>query len=195
MTKLLFPSDLNNPVTRWADSTLRVMDATLSSAQSVGDGIDRVTRAAASAPVTAAAVPATDSVGETASPGLFSLTLAVALQRSALDLMAKGWLQWMSMMGTVAGAAARRLEAPSPVDEAPAAKAAASRRGSAGVDVPATSTRHRASGTRTSRKPQEQAGSAGREHAFAGSEPRRKRGTKKAADAKKRARASAAPGG
>lgn len=190
MTNQLFPADLNNPVTRWADSTLRVMDATLSSAQSVGDGIDRVTRAAASAPVSAAAVPAAESVGETASPGLVSLTLAVALQRSALDLMTKGWLQWMSMMGTVAGAAARRLEAP--VGETPAAKTA-SRRGSAGADAPATS--HRASGSRTTRKQQEPAGHIGGEHAFAQSEPKGKRGTKKAAAAKKRARASAAPRG
>lgn len=193
MTNQFFPPGLSNPVTRWADSALRVMDATLSSAQSVGDGIDRVTRAAANAPVNAAAVPAADSIGETASPGLFSMTLAVALQRSALELMTKGWLQWMSMMGTVAGAAAGRLEAPSAVDGTSAAKAA-SRRGSAGADVPVSSARHRASGTRTGQT-QEQSGRAGREHAFAQSEPKRKRGTKKAADAKKRARASAAPRG
>ncbi len=109
MTDALNPSNLLNPFALWTDMGLRALDLTVSSTQNLGEGVDRFTRAGASAEATGRglfnlAAPAPES-GPTS-----SLLLGAQVQRSMLELMSQGWIQWMATLGNLVSlGAGRRL--------------------------------------------------------------------------------------
>jgi len=97
-------SNLFNPMLLWTDLGLRMADMTLSSTQNIGEGVDRLSRAAAD---TSEVPDATATVREglaLATP--LSVDLPAWLNRSAFELMTHGWLQWMSTLGAIASLAA-----------------------------------------------------------------------------------------
>lgn len=100
-----------NPMVLWADLGLRALDSTVSTSQKIGDTVDRMTRASAA--------PDTEDVSESAAgarvaadaSGLVPVSpvaLMTRMHRTAFDSMQQGWLQWMSMVGTLTTAVARR---------------------------------------------------------------------------------------
>jgi hypothetical protein len=91
-------SNFMNPMMLWTDMSLRALDRTMSTSQTITEGVDRFARAGASVDTAQAAVPmqqATELV-ESSSESLASL------QRSTFDLMAQSWVQWMSTFGSLA---------------------------------------------------------------------------------------------
>ena len=102
MTNNLIRSISLNPMVFWADLGLRALDMTLSSSHSYRDGVDRLTRAAASnrAVIDGTAwsvVSPSPPVGENSS-----------VKHSSPGLVMQGWLQWLSTLGTVASLGAGR---------------------------------------------------------------------------------------
>ena len=91
-----------NPLMLWADMGMRVLEMTLSSSQTLGDRLDQLTRAGASAEVQEIAKGASpggrDRSGFASSSGL---ALAAQMQRAGLELMTQAWQQWVSALGTL----------------------------------------------------------------------------------------------
>jgi hypothetical protein len=102
-----FTSSSLAPLTLWTDLGMRALDMTLSSTQNIGEGVDRLARAAAS--VEADGDSAATSGGSDGAASAASPVLALAkVQRTSFDMMMNGWLQWMSTLGTVASLAVGR---------------------------------------------------------------------------------------
>jgi hypothetical protein len=104
MANDLNPSNLLNPVMLWTDLGMRALEATLSSSQNIGEGLDRLARAGASAEVVKQAEePAPAKVEQSSTTAASSgLALAAQMQRATFELMTQAWRQWMSMLGTLA---------------------------------------------------------------------------------------------
>jgi hypothetical protein len=68
-----------NPFLPWVEQGLRMFDQGLTASQDVGEAVDRVMRAEASADLPAAAA-----------------------QRNVFELMTEAWVQWMSWLGAMA---------------------------------------------------------------------------------------------
>ena len=90
----------------WADFSLRALEMTLSSTQDIGERMERFTRAGASEEATETAVHAPAAMSRSPAAAASRVALASDLQRSNFDLMAQGWVQWMSMLGSLASLAA-----------------------------------------------------------------------------------------
>lgn len=92
-----------NPMAFWTDIGLRALDTALSSTQNIGDGVDRLTRAGASAEVSDASHASRSARGDRggASPD-FGFGTALDMQRTALNLMTQAWEQWLSSFRTLA---------------------------------------------------------------------------------------------
>lgn len=99
-------SNLFNPMMLWADMGLRALEMSVSSTQNMGDSLDRVARAGASAEVTDSIVSDPPTGEESARAASSGLALATSMQRSTYELMTQNWLQWMSALGSVASLAA-----------------------------------------------------------------------------------------
>jgi len=186
-------SNLLNPMMVWSDLGLRALDMTLSSSQDIGENIERLTRASASASVE----PVQDVVSRSTASHQsdFAIPSGVALsadlQRSALDLMMQGWMhgwtQWMSTLGSFASLAASL--APS-----------RSRKSQSGVlgtmaknllpfaDLDSSATRAHSSSRQHGGQRDTKARTASTEHAFASAEPHRRRGASRAKAKPRRSR-------
>ena len=181
-----FTSSSLGPITLWADLGMRALDMTLSSTQNIGEGVDRLTRAAAAAEANGDASFASVAANEAVPGGQPVLALAARVQRASFDMMLNGWLQWMSTLGTVASLAVgrdfvahqrpvldalrKRLQQPWPAGAAARAQPAPSSPGNGGAG-------------------ERRAASAPVEHAAASTGPRGRRGGGRA---KRKARNSAA---
>lgn len=108
MPDYLNPSNVLNPFMLWTDMSLRALDLTLSSSQNLSEGVDRFTRAEASPGVAERATFSFAAPHRESDPaGMF---LATRVQRSMLDFMAQGWIQWMGTLGSLLSlGAGRRL--------------------------------------------------------------------------------------
>lgn len=173
MAKTTDTPSLWNPMAFLTDLGMRALDMTMSSSQSISEGVDRFARAGAS--VEAAESAAADSaVRQSASAASSGVALAADLQRSTFDLMTRAWLQWMSALGSLAslgaGMAGEGLGRNNlPLD--------AMRRSLAGwAGMPGTPARsggaHDGSARRAAR-----AEIGPMEHAHASAEPKRRRGS------------------
>lgn len=89
---------LFDPIAYWTDLGLRGLEMTLSSAQSIGEGVERLARAGASA---AASEQVESPAASAVHPAGSAFELAAQLQRSTFDLMERVWQQWMSAFGTL----------------------------------------------------------------------------------------------
>jgi hypothetical protein len=111
MAYKLDSTNLFSPMAFWTDLGLRGLEMTLSSTQNISEGVDRLTRAGASAaaseqmasPITASSEP----VRSLTSSGL---ELAAKMQKTTFDLMTRVWQQWMSAFGTLATVGSRGSE-------------------------------------------------------------------------------------
>jgi hypothetical protein len=168
------PSSLWSPVALWTDLSLRALDMTMSSSQSLTEGVDRFARAGASVEVTegeASTAAVSDRSAAVTSSGL---ALAVDLQRSVFDQMMRGWVQWMSTLGDFASLGAG-LVLPSLGRQNPALELTRKVLLAAG-ESPATQARkgsswRQPSGSRRASRSE----SESMEHAFASAEPKRRR--------------------
>jgi len=101
-----------NPMAFWTDLGLRSLEMTLSSTQNISEGVDRLTRAGASAAaseqVESPVIEATEPVASMTSSGL---ELVGNMQRTTFDLLTRVWQQWMSAFGTLASLGSRGGEA------------------------------------------------------------------------------------
>lgn len=116
---------LINPLQLWTDLGLRALESSVASTQKMGDTLDRMTRASASADFKDAAQPSAsradlelDSAPGSA-PGS-AIALVGQLHRSAFEAMQQGWLQWMSKLGTLASVTAGSGSLPATGDQPPA---------------------------------------------------------------------------
>lgn len=100
------PSTLMNPVALWTDLGLRAIEMAVSSTQSISEGVDRFARAGASVEAAEDAASSSAVSRRTAAATSSGVALAADLQRSTFDLLTRGWLQWMSALGSVASLAA-----------------------------------------------------------------------------------------
>lgn len=98
MTSKTDSPGLFDPIAYWTDLGLRGLEMTLSSAQSIGEGVERLTRAGASA---AASEQVESPAASAAHPAVSAFELATQLQRTTFDLMERVWQQWMSAFGTL----------------------------------------------------------------------------------------------
>ncbi|MDQ6880706.1 MAG: hypothetical protein M3150_01250 [Pseudomonadota bacterium] len=103
--------DLVNPLQLWTDLGLRALESTVTTTQKMGDTLDRMARAKASADLTDTAQPseppATSAPDSAAgSPTGSTIALVGQIHRSAFDAMQQGWLQWMSTLGNLASVSA-----------------------------------------------------------------------------------------
>lgn len=95
-------SRLMNPMLLWTDLGLRALEMTVNSTQNVSEGVDRMARAGASVEVSEIA-DRDSSVTRWAASAVPSATaLATDLQRSALDMVLRGWVQFISTLGSFA---------------------------------------------------------------------------------------------
>jgi hypothetical protein len=181
---------LSNPMA-WADFSMRALEMTLSSTQDIGERMERLTRAGASEEATEAVTSVLSPVAASRSPAAAASRVALAsdLQRSTFDLMAQGWVQWMSMLGSLASVAAslafpggsRRDLGMNPLALLPAGGAAALNALSPfGSSSRATGQQR---GTRS-----ERSSSAEHAHAHARAEPTRRRTTSRAKSKPRRSR-------
>jgi hypothetical protein len=169
-----------NPMMLWTDASMRALEATLSSSQNIGEDVDRLARTAANAPAAEMANVAPQSPSGPAFASA-ATRLFADLQRSTVDLMTQGWLQWLSMATSLLSstprlgpdAAATRQNLPQPT-----AHAAAPGEERQAADKPSrtsSATRH-AGGRRRERAPER----AAMEHAAASAETKRRRGSSRA---------------
>ena len=106
-THLNPPDDLPklfNPMMLWTDMSMRALEMTLSSSQTMGDRLDRLTRAGANTEVQEAAAKVLSGPGDRDRSGFApssGLALAAQMQRAGLELMTQVWQQWMSGLGTL----------------------------------------------------------------------------------------------
>ncbi|MBA3774776.1 MAG: hypothetical protein H0X13_20430 [Ramlibacter sp.] len=91
----------------WTDLGMRALDTALSSSQNLGEGVDRLARAAASTSPDALA-PADPGREKTAFDPGAGLALAAQMQRISIQLMTQAWQQWLHTMGTLASLGAGR---------------------------------------------------------------------------------------
>ena len=107
MATNLNPPDLSklfNPMMLWTDMSMRALEMTLSSSQTIGDRLDRLTRAGANTQVQEAAAKVLSGPGGRDRSGFApssGLALAAQMQRAGLELMTQAWQQWMSGLGTL----------------------------------------------------------------------------------------------
>jgi hypothetical protein len=156
-------SNLLNPMVVWSDLGLRALDMTVSSSQNISESVDRLTRAGASVEP----VPAVASTSMVSRQSEFAIPSGVALsadlQRSALDLMMQGWMQgWQQWMSAL-GTLASIAAGPGP--------------------------------SRSSKRQSDPLGAthaegASLEHAFATSEPKRRRSASRAKAKSRRSRST-----
>jgi hypothetical protein len=94
--------NLFNPLLAWADLSMRAAEMTLASSQNIGDAVDRMTRAGASAEPAEIATPsfAAPDTRRTALPA--NLGPIGNLHRTLFDFATEAWVRWMSALGTVA---------------------------------------------------------------------------------------------
>lgn len=96
------PSTLFNPVALWTDLGLRAIDMTVSSTQSISEGVDRFARAGASVEASEVAASSSAAARRSESITASGMALAADLQRSSFDLLMRGWVQWMATLGNLA---------------------------------------------------------------------------------------------
>jgi hypothetical protein len=102
MAKDIEIPNLFNPMMLWTDMGMRALEMTLSSSQSISDGIDRLSRAGASPEASEAVVAPIDTISQERAPTLPAfpdLNLFLQMQRTTLELMTQGWQQWMNAIG------------------------------------------------------------------------------------------------
>jgi hypothetical protein len=178
MANNLDPSNLWSPVALWTDLSLRALDMTMSSSQSLSEGVDRFARAGASVEATEVEASTGAVADRSASATSSGVALAADLQRSAFDQMMRGWVQWMSTLGNFASIGAGfmlpSLSRRNPVLDM--TRKALLQAG--GGESPAMQGRAANSGRQQSgQRRQSRAGSESMEHAFASAEPKRRRST------------------
>ncbi len=172
-SRYLNPSNVLNPFMLWADVGLRALDLTVASSQNLSEGVDRFTRASASPGATEAAFSFAAPGREPGSPS--PMLLGSQVQRSLMDLMTQGWVQWMAALGSfVSLAAGRRLSGATrrslPADltsSEPTSGEAATAHTRAQSEIPSHQQHGRRAEAHAKREPME--------HALASSESRRRR--------------------
>lgn len=102
MAMNLDASRLLNPMLLWTDVGLRALEMTVNSTQNVSEGVDRIARASASVQASEAAAPDASVAQWAASTVPSATALATDLQRSALDMVLRGWVQFMGTLGSLA---------------------------------------------------------------------------------------------
>jgi hypothetical protein len=108
MANKLETPDLFNPMTFWTDMGLRGLEMALSSTQNISEGVDRLTRAGASAAASEQVETPTATAGTPLGSATGSgLALAAQMQQITADLMSRMWQQWMSAFGTLASLGGR----------------------------------------------------------------------------------------
>jgi hypothetical protein len=108
MANKLESPDLFNPMTFWTDMGLRGLEMALSSTQNISEGVDRLTRAGASAAASEQVETPTAAAGTPIDSATSSgLALAAQMQQITVDLMSRMWQQWMSAFGTLASLGGR----------------------------------------------------------------------------------------
>ena len=108
MANKLETPDLFNPMTFWTDMGLRGLEMALSSTQNISEGVDRLTRAGASAAASEQVETPTAAAGTPIDSATSSgLALAAQMQQITVDLMSRMWQQWMSAFGTLASLGGR----------------------------------------------------------------------------------------
>jgi hypothetical protein len=120
MTDHLHPAFASNPMILMADLGLRALDMTMSSSHRLCDGVDQLTRAAASQPARQRSGPSFAGVGDIAALTSSSVASSAntALKAHNLDVMTQAWLHWFAAMGAVTSLGARRgLRAPVGIKE------------------------------------------------------------------------------
>jgi hypothetical protein len=98
------PSNLFNPLLAWADLSLRAAEMTMASSQNINDAVDRIARAGAGASVESPGFAAGASTAGDAPSTALSAPLGPVgnWQRTVFELIAQGWVRWMSGLGTLA---------------------------------------------------------------------------------------------
>jgi hypothetical protein len=198
MAKQLNPPDLSlpdfsvlsNPMA-WADFSMRALEMTLSSSQDIGERMERLTRAGASEEATEAVTAVLSPLSPAApsrSPAAAASRVALAsdLQRSTFDLMAQGWVQWMSMLGSLASLAAGLAFGPGGSRRNLPLNPLALLPGAGALDVLSpfgSSSRAQVGQQRETRAERTSA-----EHAHASAEPKRRRTTSRAKSKPRRSR-------
>lgn len=173
-----------NPMQLWADLGLRALESSVATSQKIGDTVDRMTRAGA-APDAAdrpdAGAPAA-SVSAAVNPAGLAPVSPVALMtqmhRAAFDNMQQGWLQWMSMVGTLATATTRRGLAPTSASASASAGAGQEQAAAsiAAIDSPVDAAPLQAKSSSSARQDTTQArGESQAEHAHAAAEAPKRR--------------------
>jgi hypothetical protein len=169
------PSNLWNPVALWTDFGLRALDMTVNSTQSISESVDRFTRAGASVEASEAAASSAAVPRRAASAASSGVALAADLQRSAFDLVMRGWVQSMSILGEVASFTAGLV---SPGFTRPLEAMGRTLLPVGWGETPATRTRSGSSSRQQSGQRREShAESESIHHAFASAEPKRGRST------------------
>lgn len=185
-------SSLFSPMMLWTDLGMRALEMTLSSTQNIGDGLDRLARAGASAEVVDSTERAdsghqAQEPDEDASPGL---AMALKVQRTAFEMMTQSWQQWMKMLGTLASIGAGTSSLGATVASGNPLLDALREGMQWGGARPAAGKPRRAA----IRSDDRQGGRASRmedlEHAFARAEPKRRSRGSRAKSSTRRARAS-----
>jgi hypothetical protein len=100
MAKDLNTPAVINPLLFWNDLGMRATEMAVSSSQTMGEAVDRFVRAGAG--VESGETPTTSPVASEAPETSLPLVSAEMqrLQRTMFDLMAQGWAQWISSLGT-----------------------------------------------------------------------------------------------
>jgi hypothetical protein len=179
-------SVLSNPMA-WADFSMRALEMTLSSSQDIGERMERLARAGASEEATEAVVHTTAAPSRSPAEAASRVALASDLQRSTFDLMAQGWVQWMSMLGSFASMAAGLMFPPGGAQRLGLNPLALLPAGAAALD--ALSPFGSASRTHTGQQRESRAErSSSAEHAHASAEPKRRRTTSRPKSKPRRSR-------
>lgn len=168
-------STLLNPMLLWTDLGLRALEMTVNSTQNATEGVERMARAGASVEASEARA-AKDTVTQWASTVPSGTALATDLQRSALDMALRGWVQLMSTIGSFVSMGADLAAKGFARQNVPLEAMRNSLMLPAGFGYPASQDRL---ATRTRRQGESRrethADSENMEHAFASAEPKRRR--------------------
>lgn len=174
MAKTHDTSSFWNPVALLTDLGMRALDFTLSSSQSVSEGVDRFARAGASVEATEGEVSSSAVSRRAASVTSSGVAMAADLQRSAFDLLMRGWVQWMSAVGSFASMGAE-LVGPRSAGRIPVLESL--RKGFLPVEGSETGSQRAGMSRQQSRTREAHAERGPMEHAIASAEPKRRRST------------------
>jgi len=99
-------NNLFNPFMLWTDLGMRAAEAAVASTQSMTEGADRLTRAAANAEIPDANDEASSTGDNTSTWATAGLGGMADMQRMMWEMTTRSWMQWMSMAGNLMSAGA-----------------------------------------------------------------------------------------